>query len=719
MSLEVWGGVECTVARMGDNWRDQSAETGHSHRLADLDAIAALGIRKLRYPVLWETISPENPDICRWDWHDQRLGKLRELGVAPIAGLIHHGSGPHYTSLLDPRFPERLARHAARVAERYPWVTSFTPVNEPLTTARFSGLYGHWYPHGRDERVFLRALINQCKAVVLSMQAIRHVTPHAELVQTDDLGKTFSTPLLSYQAQFENERRWLTYDLLHGRVDRKHPMFGLLTENGIEEREIFFFQDNLTAPDIIGVNHYLTSERHLDENLDSYPGCFRGGNGRHAYADVEAVRMHEHVGDVGPLARLREVWERYRRPVAVTEVHHGCTRDEQMRWLHEVWSAARTLRGEGADIRAVTVWALLGAVDWNTLLVGHDGFYEPGAFDVRGTALRTTGVGKLAQALATSGKADHPAMDAPGWWRRDARFYRPVEVTPQIAETPAGGRRLVITGATGTLGRAFSRICTERGIAHVLLGRRDMDIADADQVARTIDNTGPWAVINTAGYVKAAEADREAERCFRENTTGAATVAAICAAHGIPLMTFSSDLVFDGTSGRPYVESDLPAPRCTYGRSKAMAEAEVQRVNPLSLIVRTSAFFSPWDQYNFVHAALSQLEQGRRFQACASTIVSPTYVPDLVHAALDLLFDGETGIWHLANDGAVSWFELARSAARAAGLPADLVMPERRGPAVATPLISERGRLLPSLEASLSRYARDCGGRWAVQQAAE
>ena len=82
----------------------------------------------------------------------------------------------------------------------------FMPANEPLTTARFSGLYGHWYPHGRNTGTFLRILIVQRRKILQSMQAIRRITPAARLVQTEDLGKTFSTPLLQYQADYENER---------------------------------------------------------------------------------------------------------------------------------------------------------------------------------------------------------------------------------------------------------------------------------------------------------------------------------------------------------------------------------------------------------------------------------------------------------------------------------------------------------------------------------
>jgi len=116
--------------------------------------------------VLWERTAPHGPERANWRWPDERLGRIRELGLVPLVGLVHHGSGPPDTSVVDPSFPDRLALFARAVAERYPWVERFTPVNEPLTTARFSGLYGHWYPHGQDDRTFVRALLTQCRAVV-------------------------------------------------------------------------------------------------------------------------------------------------------------------------------------------------------------------------------------------------------------------------------------------------------------------------------------------------------------------------------------------------------------------------------------------------------------------------------------------------------------------------------------------------------------------------
>jgi dTDP-4-dehydrorhamnose reductase len=344
-------------------------------------------------------------------------------------------------------------------------------------------------------------------------------------------------------------------------------------ENGIAEKEIDFFLEADAAPDLIGINHYLTSERYLDERLERYPEWSHGSNGQHRYADVEAVRMHLPSGDLGPKARLAETWERYGRPIAVTEAHHGSTRDEQVRWLMEVWWAVEELRAAGQDIRAVTVWSLFGAVDWNSLLVRRTGFYEPGAFDIRSPEPRKTAIGRAAASLAKTGAFDHPALDRHGWWRRNERYYHPPRQTGPAR--PSLRRRILITGATGTLGRAFARVCALRGLDFVLLRRSQMDIADPASVDAALDTYRPWAVVNAAGYVRVDDADREKEACFRANATGAEVIAGACARLGLPLATFSSDRVFDGQLGRPYVEQDVVSPACTYGESKAEAERRV------------------------------------------------------------------------------------------------------------------------------------------------
>ncbi len=424
--MHLWGGIECSVNRIGDRLFDQLERGGHASRLHDLDLCAGLGLRTLRYPVIWERTAPQGLAHADWTWTDQRLQRLQELGIDVVAGLVHHGNGPMDTHLLAPDFGEKLADYARAVAVRYPHLQSFTPINEPLTTARFCGLYGHWHPHGQDPVTFARCLLSQCRATVLAMRAIREVSPRARLVQNEDIGKTYAVPALTYQADFENERRWLTFDLLCGRVQPGHPMHKYFRGLGIGNAELDWFLDNPCPPDLLGIDYYVTSERFLDDNLASYPPWTHGRNGRESYVDTEAVRV---CGDLTPdlVAILGEAWGRYHIPLAVTEAHLNCTPDEQVRWLWDIWQAAQAAQRAGADVRAVTAWSLFGAYDWNSLLTRWDGCYEPGVFDTSTGKPRPTLLAELVKSL-TAGQAPRlPELDTPGWWKRpDRLLYPPV-----------------------------------------------------------------------------------------------------------------------------------------------------------------------------------------------------------------------------------------------------------------------------------------------------
>ena len=137
-----------------------------------------------------------------------------------------------------------------------------------------------------------------------------------------------------------------------------------------------------------------------------------------AYADVEAVRvLSEYSG--GWSRSFSELWARYRLPIAVTECHLGCTPDQQRRWLAACWQAAREARSTGIDVRAVTVWALLGSHDWDSLLTRWRGSYEAGVFDVSGGRPQPTPLAELVKALGATGEVpDGPS----GWWEQPARL---------------------------------------------------------------------------------------------------------------------------------------------------------------------------------------------------------------------------------------------------------------------------------------------------------
>lgn len=712
----LWGGIECTINRVEDAYFDQLAYAQHYKRKDDIAHIAALGIERLRYPILWEKHQPQRGGTIDWTWISGQLEQLQEWGIEVIAGLVHHGSGPAYTNMLDEQFPELLAEYAGAVARRFPHIQYYTPVNEPLTTARFSGLYGLWYPHKRSDLDFIKMLLNELKATVLSMQAIRAVNPDAKLVQTEDLGKTYSTPLLRYQADFENHRRWLTYDILMGRLNTEHPLWSWFLKLGIPAADLEFFIQNPCVPDVFGFNHYVTSERYLDERLHLYAPGTHGGNGRHRYADVEVVRV-EVEEETGVKALLQEAWERYGQPIAITEVHLHCHREEQLRWFQYVWQAATELRSSGVNIVGVTAWALLGSTGWNKLLTKPRGTYEPGVFDIRGGYLRPTALAAFLKKIAQAPERAHPTLVEKGWWQRENRFFNAAPVLQMHADTcftQMGTAPLMIIGKRGTLGKAFAQICRERSIPFVLLGRQECDITDSAQIEAALDSYMPWAVINTAGFVRVDEAEREADRCLLENCNGAVQLATFCRQKGIRFMTFSTDMVFDGTKEKPYLESDSVAPLNWYGQSKANAEEQVLLANPESLVIRTSSFFGPWDEFNFLHYVIENLAAQKGIMVANDVHISPTYVPDLVHVSLDLLIDEEQGIRHLTNKGSITWAALAQEASRMFRLSnifinevsideMNLEAPRPRYSVLGT----EKGWMMPTLDNALRRFAKE------------
>ncbi|GAA4343778.1 family 1 glycosylhydrolase [Flaviaesturariibacter amylovorans] len=717
-AIQIWGGMECTINRVGNQYFDQSEYAGHYERgAADIDLIHSLGIRTLRYPVLWERQQPQRGGTLSFGVARQCLGRMQELGIEPIVGLVHHGSGPAWVNFFDGSFEEGLAPYARQVAEAFPWVNHYTPVNEPLTTARFCGLYGHWYPHGRDERTFFRVLLSECKATVLAMRAIREVNPAAKLVQTEDLGKCHSTPLLAYQAEMENERRWLSYELLCGKLTKDKLYYNIILRSGIPETELQWFLDNPCTPDIAGFNYYLTSERFLDEDCDKYPREYHGGNGHHRYADIHTVHVPMQGRACGPSQLLKEAWERLRLPLAITECHLHSTREDQIRWFHSMWETVQQVRSEGVDIRAITAWGIFGLFGWNKLVTEPWGTYEPGVFNLSSGTPRPTALAHLLRSLTSQAACDHPVLAGEGWWERhDRLLYGARKVVRMRRRTQRSCRPLLVLGKTGTLGSAFGKLCAARHIHCILLGREDIDLTQPGPIGKVLDELNPWAVVNAAGYVNVDGAESDEERCLQVNAEGPALLAAACAERGIRFLSYSSDLVFDGRKRTPYTEADTVRPLNAYGRSKALSEERILAADPAALVLRTSSFFGPWDAYNFVHATLRDLEAGKLVQAASDVVVSPTYVPDLVHTSLDLLLDHDSGIYHVTNDGQVSWADLARQVALLAGYDEALVegvrvntlhLPARRP--LFSALQSSRGLALPSWTDALERCLEAMG----------
>ncbi|WP_373651580.1 family 1 glycosylhydrolase [Schlesneria sp. DSM 10557] len=709
--IRLWGGLECTRNRVGDDFHDQFERSGHWARVDDLNRIADLGIKVVRYPALWEWASPAASEHYEWGWIDERFQRLKQLNIAPIAGLVHHGGGPHGVDLLKDSFAKGLEAYAFAFASRYPWVTGYTPVNEPLTTARFSALYGHWYPHQRDSRAFAMAMLNQCQATVLAMRAIRKVNPEARLIQTEDLGKTFASPSLQYQADFDNQRRWLTFDLLAGAVDRHHPIGSYFEWLGVPEESLRWFADNPLPADILGINYYVTSERYLDRRYHRYPVGCRGSNGKHVYADIEAVRVRRE-GLVGVKKLVQEAWKRYRTPIAITEAHIGCTREEQLRWLNEVWNHAHDARQEhGVDLRAVTAWALLGSFDWNSLLTRKAGYYESGAFDVRGPVPRPTAVAKLAKELASGTKPSHAVLAGDGWWRRDIRFLiRSPQTSPH--RQPIKGPPILLISNGDTLGNSIKVCCEIRGLPVKAISRSKHDFSNPRNIDNMLLRTKPWAIIYTGQSREDTFLKYRTRASDPRSLNEPGALATISRAANLPLMAFSSSSVFGVEREQPYRESDTPNPICEFGRTKLQTELRILDTAPHALLVRPGAYLDISAKNGFLRRSVQAFNDG--IPCCLDPItMSLTYLPEIVNTGLDLLIDGNSGIWHLAGEGFATLEEVAAELASRLRLEQPRVSVRkptpstRQAPSAYRAIASERGITLSPWRVAISRYLHD------------
>jgi dTDP-4-dehydrorhamnose reductase len=200
----------------------------------------------------------------------------------PSSGWCITAAGRATPAWSIPALPEKLAAYAGAVARRYPWIDHYTPVNEPCTTARFCGLYGLWYPHQQSDA----GLCARAAQPVQGRGAVDAGHPRrqsqAKLVQTDDLGKTYSTPEMAGPgALLQRPPLARPWDLLCGMVGENHALWRYLRAAAPAKTSCCWFSDHPCPPDIIGVNYYVTSERWLDHRGERYPQQEIGAVPRH------------------------------------------------------------------------------------------------------------------------------------------------------------------------------------------------------------------------------------------------------------------------------------------------------------------------------------------------------------------------------------------------------------------------------------------------------
>ncbi len=229
--------------------------------------------------------------------------------------------------------------------------------------------------------------------------------------------------------------------------------------------------------------------------------------------------------------------------------------------------------------------------------------------------------------------------------------------------------KLLVTGAGSRLARSLAANLSSHDL--ILRSHRDLDIADPRAVEGALLDEAPDAVINTAAFNDVDGAEGRAADAYRVNASGPRIVAIATARAGIPIVHLSTDYVFDGALGRPYVESDRPNPLCVYGASKLEGEAAIAEANPRHHIVRTAWLYDERTT-NYVTTMCDQALAHGRVKVVDDQFGSPTYLPHLVRALEELLRTSSFGIRHLAGAGTASRLQIVESILRGLGIVARL-----------------------------------------------
>ncbi|QGY40963.1 dTDP-4-dehydrorhamnose reductase [Pseudodesulfovibrio cashew] len=227
----------------------------------------------------------------------------------------------------------------------------------------------------------------------------------------------------------------------------------------------------------------------------------------------------------------------------------------------------------------------------------------------------------------------------------------------------------VLGGKTGLLGQALVKALTAAKAKPKPLSSKDCDIVDPGSVERVLNKIDPDVLINAAAYTQVDLAEEQEEVAFALNATAPPLLAAAAARRGIPFLHYSTDFVFSGNRTTPYTVYDNPGAFSVYGISKAEGEKNLIALGyDGTLIIRTSWLFGP-DKMNFVKKIITLATERNTLKVVDDQTGSPSYTPDVAANSIKLLEKDATGIFHLANSGTATWFDLASEAVRLAGLP--------------------------------------------------
>lgn len=324
---------------------DEMEKTGHYKRWKeDFDLVKELGVEFLRYGPPYYKV---HTGINQYDWAftDETFRYLQELNITPIVDLCHFGVPDWIGNFQNPEFPIHFAQYAKAFAKRFPYLQFYTPINEIFIAATFSAQYGWWNEGLSDDRSFVNALKNLCKANVLAMLAILEIQPEATFIQSESSEYFHAeNPDCIPLADFRNQKRFLSLDLTYG-YPVSVTMYEYLLKNGMTDDEYHWFTNNdVKARCIMGNDYYVTNEHlvHSDGSTSASGEIF------------------------GYYVITHQYFSRYKLPVMHTETN--IKEPDSLAWLKKQWSNVYRLKEDGVPIVGFTWYSLVDQVDWDSAL---------------------------------------------------------------------------------------------------------------------------------------------------------------------------------------------------------------------------------------------------------------------------------------------------------------------------------------------------------------
>jgi dTDP-4-dehydrorhamnose reductase len=231
--------------------------------------------------------------------------------------------------------------------------------------------------------------------------------------------------------------------------------------------------------------------------------------------------------------------------------------------------------------------------------------------------------------------------------------------------------RVLITGAQGQVGREL--VPTFAGHDVTAAGHGDLDVTDRQAVLSAVTSHRPDVVLHAAAWTAVDACESDPDRAYAINALGTRNVAEAARRVGAHLTYFSTDYIFDGTKPSPYLEWDPPSPRSVYGHSKLAGELEL-RGDPGATIVRISWVCGQHGS-NMVKTILALAGRDEQLAFVDDQRGRPTFAADAARTVHRLVTERRPGIFHVTNEGEVSWYEFARAVLEEAGLDPARVRP--------------------------------------------